>query len=122
MSLYKKQIGAEGEEAAARYLLQNKYTILERNYRCKLGEIDIIAKDRGDMVFIEVKTRSSMDYGLPCEAVNYRKQDKIKKVAQLYLMNKSIDMNVRFDIVEIIGRMADGKFSPKAVRVIKDAF
>ena len=79
---YKQTVGEKGEKRACKYLELKGYKILERNYRCKLGEIDIIAEDKNkDIVFVEVKTRSSLKYGAPSEAVNQYKQIHIKKVA-----------------------------------------
>lgn len=99
---YKKLLGDFGEECAAVYLKEKKYKILERNYKNAFGEIDIIAKQKKDIVFIEVKTRKSDKYGSPYEAVDYNKQNKIIAAAKLYLSkNKLFDKNVRFDMVEI---------------------
>jgi len=95
-------IGDFGESAAADYLRQAEYEILERKYRLKIGEIDIIAKQNNIFVFIEVKTRRSTRYGFPAEAVTYRKQQKILSTAQCYL--KQIGQNnacCRFDVMEI---------------------
>ena len=77
MEKYNKCIGNFGEDEAIRYLIKNKYKIIERNYSCKLGEIDIIAKDKDVLVFIEVKTRTNDKYGSPSLAVNYYKKRKI---------------------------------------------
>ncbi|EAX48690.1 protein of unknown function UPF0102 [Thermosinus carboxydivorans Nor1] len=70
-------MGKMGENAAADYLARNGYKILMRNYRCRIGEIDIVAERQGTIVFVEVKTRSSEKFGFPAEAVNYRKQQKL---------------------------------------------
>lgn len=103
--LNKRKIGEEYEEAAVRYLEQAGYEVIERNFRCKLGEIDIIAKDHCYLVFIEVKYRSSARYGLPIEAVDIKKQKTIYRVAQWYLKEHKIGNNIdiRFDIVCILG-------------------
>lgn len=96
------QVGDLGEQAAATYLSQSGYTILERKYRRKIGEIDIIAKINQTLVFIEVKTRSSTRYGFPAEAVTYRKQQKIMYTALCYLQQiKQEDACCRFDVIEI---------------------
>jgi len=95
-------LGNLGESAAADYLSNTGYDILERKYRLKIGEIDIIAKKDNVIVFIEVKTRRSTKYGSPAEAVTYRKQQKIMNTALCYL--KQIDQNnacCRFDVMEI---------------------
>ena len=96
--------GTGGEILAANFLKQQKYKILQMNYSNKIGEIDIIAQDRKTIVFVEVKRRQTLAYGRPVEAVDMRKANKIKKVAEIYLMleGKS-ESDVRFDVVEIIG-------------------
>lgn len=97
-----RDIGAIGEDIAIKYLRENGYVILERNFRTKTGEIDIIASINDIIVFIEVKTRNSDKYGLPYEAVNYKKQQKIIKVAQNYInLRRLNDYQYRFDIIEI---------------------
>ena len=96
------QVGDIGEQAAANYLCDNGYLILERKYRRKIGEIDIIAKNSQTLVFIEVKTRSNIRYGYPAEAVTYHKQQKIMHTALCYLKQiKQDDACCRFDVIEI---------------------
>lgn len=110
--------GKKGEEAAAAFLTKEGYRVIERNFRCPLGEIDIIALDSGTLAFVEVKTRSSVSFGLPEEAVNYRKRHQIAKVAQFYISRKKLfDNPARFDVVAVT--IMDGK---EEVRVIKNAF
>lgn len=95
-------VGDLGEQVAADYLYKAGYNILERKYRCKIGEIDIIAQINDILVFVEVKTRRSKTCGFPAEAVTYRKQQKIMNTALCYL--KQIDQNnacCRFDVMEI---------------------
>ncbi|CUH95633.1 hypothetical protein P22_1707 [Propionispora sp. 2/2-37] len=95
-------IGTAGETAAAEYLEHQGYSILQRQYRSKLGEIDIIAQKDGVFVFVEVKTRRSLIYGLPVEAVGYRKQQKIIHTALCYLKQiKQIEAPCRFDVMEV---------------------
>ena len=97
-----KVLGDRGESCAARYLGAQGYQILAQKYRTKIGEIDLIAKDRDTLVFVEVKTRRSVRCGLPAEAVNYRKQRKIIQTAMWYLREKQMDQTpCRFDIVEV---------------------
>lgn len=98
----KLAVGDLGEQAAADYLQQAGYEILERKYRLKLGEIDIIAKINNTFIFVEVKARSSTRYGFPAEAVTYRKQQKIITTALCYLscINKTAAC-CRFDVIEI---------------------
>lgn len=98
----KRELGIAGENEAAGYLLSIGYTIVERNYRTRLGECDIIAYDGPVLVFTEVKARSSDRLGLPCEAVTKRKQRNISQMALVYLQEKGLDdVNVRFDVMEV---------------------
>lgn len=98
-----KNLGRKGEEAAARYLEQRGYTILERNWTCFAGEADIIARDEDWLVFVEVKTRRSTEKGFPSEAVNVRKRDKYEKIALAYAADHSYtEVPVRFDVVSIV--------------------
>ncbi|MPW26068.1 YraN family protein [Alkalibaculum sp. M08DMB] len=94
--------GRIGEGIGIEYLKSKKLKILDVNFRCKIGEIDIIARNRDTVIFIEVKTRRDNEYGYPSESVTYRKQKKISKVALYYLQkNKLFEYNVRFDVLEI---------------------
>ena len=94
--------GKEGEKIAAEYLKKNGYQIIEINYRCPIGEIDIIAKEKNDLVFVEVKTRKSIELGYPEQAVGMRKQKKMSQLALWYLQKRKIaDTNARFDVVAI---------------------
>ncbi len=100
----RKELGAEGEEQASRFLERFGYKILERNYRSPLGEIDIVATDGQVICFIEVKTRRALSYGWPQEAVHLRKQRRIVQVALIYLKEKGIrDRDIRFDVVARYG-------------------
>lgn len=94
--------GKKGEIKAVLFFKKHGYKILETNFKNKIGEIDIIAEKDGVIVFIEVKNRSTYRFGRPIEAVDFRKQNKIKKVAEIYLMIKNKYYNdVRFDVVEV---------------------
>src|SRR4030065_448823 len=84
MTMERISKGRLGEDAAATFLTKEGYKIVERNFRCPLGEIDIVAVDKGVLVFVEVKTRSSNKFGLPEEAVNRRKQHQMAKTTQFY--------------------------------------
>ncbi len=100
-----RDFGAFGENMAALYLENNGYRILCRNYRCRCGELDIIALKDDELRFTEVKTRSSFDFGRPCEAVDRNKQKHIKQAAYMYLRQIS-EMKCRpsvfkFDVLEI---------------------
>ncbi|NIQ15190.1 MAG: YraN family protein [Candidatus Dadabacteria bacterium] len=98
-----RQKGKKGEDLACKYLKKDKYKILEKNFRCKQGEIDMIAEDRaGVLCFIEIKARSREDYGSAIEAVTPSKQKKLLATAFIYLENKKIrSKDMRFDIVSI---------------------
>ena len=96
-------LGISGEQSVAKHLKKYGYKILVQNYRCKLGEIDIIARDGPDLVFIEVKTRSGTSYGSPAAAVNARKQRQICRTEQCYLAEHSLfDSPARFDVVSVL--------------------
>lgn len=99
----KRDIGKDGEEIAAKYLLENGFEILERNYQYGHGEIDIVAKDEGVLVFVEVKTRKNLEFGEPEYAINKKKIQQIKKMAELYLFDKEIEeIDCRFDVVAVL--------------------
>jgi len=96
------EIGKEGEEYAAKYLEENGYKIIQRNFECKQGEIDIIAKDKEEYVFIEVKTRQNFHYGMPCEAVTKNKQKHIWNATKYYLYSHKLENKfIRFDVIEV---------------------
>lgn len=99
-----RSVGTEYERKAADYLRTHGYEILEKNFRCRSGEIDLIGKDGEYLVFIEVKYRSSDRMGEPAEAVNYRKQRAIIRVAKFYMLKNQIseDTPCRFDVVVIL--------------------
>lgn len=105
----KREIGAKYEDVAVKYLIDRGYEILEKNYRCRYGEIDIIARHKvGNdifIVFIEVKYRNSERIGSPFEAVDYRKQMIIRKVSEHFLINNGYKEmpRVRYDVVGITG-------------------
>ena len=110
----KRKIGSDYEEKAVRYLENSGYIIVERNFYCKQGEIDIIAKNGEYLVFIEVKYRRDDKKGYPTEAVNYNKRNRIIKAAKYYLYkNGYMEQAVRFDVVSIMG---------DEIELIKDAF
>jgi putative endonuclease len=120
MKRLNKTIGDFGEDLAEDYLRRLGYNILERNFSCKIGELDLIVKDKTHVIFIEVKTRYDSQYGLPCEAVTATKKYKLYKTAQYYIMIKKLyHENFRFDVVDIILSKADNKHE---IRVIKNAF
>jgi len=103
MTIQKKELGARGEEIAVRYLKRRGYRILERNYRIRFGEIDIIAEQGADLVFIEVKTRSDTLYGSPFDSVTVPKQRQLSKVALEYISKHDCHKRpARFDVVGVL--------------------
>jgi len=114
----RQNFGKKSESIAAKHLKKNGYKILEQNYRTKLGEIDIIAKDKDTLVFVEVKARSSNRFGNPKWAVTLKKQIKISMVALLYIKStKQRNVKARFDVVAI----SSAKDKP-SIEIIKNAF
>ena len=103
MSKQNLYLGKKGEETAVGLLKNNGYKILLKNYKTKLGEIDIIASDKGTICFIEVKTRQSDRFGSPVEAISASKQRQISKAALVFLKEKNLlDKKARFDVVSIL--------------------
>lgn len=101
-NVYNKNLGASGEKKAAKYLKKLKYKILEKNYFTPFGEADIVARDGEDIVFIEVKTRTSELFGEPSEAVNKNKRRRYRNIAAYYLSDAENSF-YRFDVIEVIG-------------------
>lgn len=99
--------GAIGETIAARFLRDKKYTILAANYRCRFGEIDIIAADRSYIAFVEVKTRRADALYTPREAVTAAKQRRILQTAAVYLSRNPIERQPRFDVIEVVTAIDD---------------
>lgn len=117
MSLLRKMLGKEGEDRAAKFLAKQGYKIIERNYRTRNGEIDLIALHQAELVFVEVKTRTSNAYGAPELAVNPRKQQRMIKAALGYIKYKQLhQMPCRFDVVAI------NAASEQEVELIRNAF
>lgn len=110
-----RQVGAAYEEKACAFLKEKGLRIVERNFRVRQGEIDVIARDRGTLVFVEVKYRKNPSKGLPEEAVDFRKQRQISRVALFYLTFRRLPVSTpcRFDVVAICG---------EEIRWITDAF
>ncbi len=116
--MQKKALGKRGEDLALRFLKKKGYKIVERNYICKMGEMDIIAQEKDTLVFVEVKTRTSTAFGPPQLAVNPAKQMQLSKVALNFLKEKRLeDIKARFDVVAIVLRP-----SGEEIELIKDAF
>jgi putative endonuclease len=118
MRNWKQKFGEQGEALAARRLKKAGYKIIETNYRTRLGEIDIIAKDKDTIVFVEVKSRRSVHFGNPKQAVTLQKQKKISMVALCYLKTTGQSTaKARFDVVTIISNQDEPQ-----VEIIKNAF
>ncbi len=116
--MQKKELGKKGEDLALRFLNKNGYRIIERNYVCKMGEMDIIAREKDTLAFIEVKTRTSTAFGPPQLAVNASKQRQMSKVALNFLKEKKLEeVKARFDVVAIL-------LGPQGeeIELIRDAF
>lgn len=112
--------GSWGEERAARYLRLRAYRILEKNYRCRLGEIDLIARRGGYLVFVEVKLRKTDRFGAAREFVNRAKQERILATAQLWLQEHETELQPRFDVIEIYA--PDGPEGRVTINHIENAF
>lgn len=124
MSLKKKELGAQGEEIAVRYLKSRGYRILERNYRIRLGEIDIIAEQGADLVFIEVKTRSDTLFGSPFESLTFAKQRQLSKVALEYINKRDWhNRPARFDVVGILFKAGNSRqLKDAGIELMQNAF
>lgn len=96
-------LGHFGEDQACRFLRKKGFRILERNYRIRTGEVDIIAKSGKMIIFVEVKTRTSSDFALPWEAVGFRKRKNLKSAAKMYIRERALKgFEYRFDVISII--------------------
>ena len=112
----KRLLGQRGEEIACKALEKEGYRILEKNFRCRQGEIDIIAEEKGVICFVEVKSRFSESFGLPEEAVTGWKHKKLLTVAVIYLEKKRIkSQDMRFDVVSV-------DLKSEKARILKNAF
>lgn len=109
------ELGKSGEDVACKYLERQGYSIVARNFKCKAGEIDIIATELNELVLVEVKTRCSKKYGEAREAVTQVKRKHIKKATEFYLhKNKLENQYIRFDVIEVY--LKNGKFSVRHVK------
>ena len=111
-------VGKRGEDLVCRHLKKAGYRILERNFRARFGEVDIIALKKGHIAFVEVKTRSTDAFGSPAESVGYKKQKSLILAAKEYMMkNENADAGCSFDVAEVIL-----KESGPTIRYIENAF
>ena len=116
-------IGALGEEAAVKALVKRGYKIIERNYRSKMGEIDIIARDGDYTCFIEVRLRKNNKFGSPADTIDEKKRHRIINTAKLYAVSKKkYDTPMRFDAVVINADADKDKLKNADIQIIKDAF
>ena len=120
---FSKRVGRQGEDIASQVIQGRcKMKIVEKNFRARMGEIDIIARDHNTLVFIEVKSRVTLNAGFPEESVTENKQKKIRNVALYYLISHGYnpyDVNFRFDVISIT--FLDG-FSHPSIKYFKNAF
>lgn len=116
--------GRKGEALAETALTEMGYQILERNWRHKHLEVDLIALEKGMLVFVEVKTRNDLRYGEPHEAIDWKKEQKLARAANIYLSQQSYKGEVRFDIVSVVlpQDVPAGLDIVPTVEVIRDAF
>lgn len=124
MGLFSDEIkvtGKWGEEQAARYLKKHGYRILEQNYSCRFGEIDIIAADRTFLVFVEVKTRKDTSFAEAREFVGAGKQRRVLSAASVWMTHHDMDLQPRFDVIEVYGT-ADMPYRKLAIHHFEDAF
>ncbi|MFH1837979.1 MAG: YraN family protein [Candidatus Kuenenbacteria bacterium] len=116
----KRKIGNLGEEIAKKYFKKQGYKIIKQNFTNRAGEIDLIVKEKNQIIFVEVKTRTNQNFGYPEESIDSRKQNKIIRAAQNYLFEKKIiSENYRFDVISVEINQLTKKAS---IRHIKNAF
>ena len=112
--VHKKVLGRKGEKLVAAYIESRGMKIVQRNYRTPFGEADIVAIDGDEVVFIEVKTRSSDLFGTPAESVTKTKRERYRKIAKCYWLQTGEEPNARFDVAEV--------FSDGSIEYIENAF
>ena len=113
------KLGSRGEALAWNFLRKQGYSILEKNYRTRFGEVDVIARKEGVLIFLEVKTRRDSRFGLPEEAVDWRKRQKLARVAQAYLQAEGLENRpARFDVLSVTW---NGEEEPRFF-LLEDAF
>lgn len=117
----RRGIGAWGEAQAAKYLKKQGFRILERNYGCRFGEIDLIAADRRYLAFVEVKLRKSDAFARAAEFVDWRKQNRLRMAAELWLSQHETELQPRFDVIEIYAPEGELTKKPR-INHLEDAF
>lgn len=113
--------GAWGEAVAAEYLRKKRYSIVAAGYRCRFGEIDLIASDRKHLVFVEVKLRKNASFANALEYVDRHKQDRIRITASMYLSQNPTNLQPRFDVIEVYAPEGSSTARPE-IRHMEDAF
>ena len=121
----RRLVGAAGEAAAAAHLIANGYEVLHSNWRCRIGELDLVAAKRGVLVFVEVRARSASSmyrFGTPQESVDARKRNKLRRLAEAYLqqLNGEPPERIRFDLIAVVTSGEEGE--PVSVEHIENAF
>ena len=114
--------GKYGEYYAAKYMSEHGYKILHRNYKCRIAEIDIIALDGNTLCFAEVKTRKDKLHGYGSDFVNKAKIEKLVLGARSYIASHKVTNDIRFDVVEVYGRVMQSGFAVSEINIIKNAF
>ena len=114
-------LGPWGETLAAAYLQKKRYQIVACNYKCRFGEIDLIAKNRKEIVFVEVKLRKNANFAQAHEYVDRRKQDRLRMTASMYLAENPTNLQPRFDVVEIYAPEGTATVKPEIYH-LEDAF
>lgn len=117
----RKGVGSWGEAQAAKYLKKHGYRILERNYSCRFGEIDLIVSDRRFLVFVEVKLRKSDAFTRASEFVDWQKQNRLRTTAELWLSLHETELQPRFDVIEIYAPEGEETKKP-LINHLEDAF
>lgn len=113
--------GAWGESVAAEYLRKKKFKLVATNYRCRLGEIDLIVADKQYLIFVEVKLRKSDSFARPAEFVDFYKQKRLRSTAEMYLSENPTPLQPRFDVIEVYAPEGINTKQPKIYH-LEDAF
>lgn len=116
-----ESLGRWGEETAAKYLRKKHYTVTAANFRCRMGEIDLIAENREFIVFVEVKLRKNANFAQALEFVDRRKQERLKRAALVYLSQNETEKQPRFDVIEVYAPEGTQTRRPKICH-LEDAF
>ena len=115
----RRQLGVEGEAMALHFLESQGLILLARNYRCRIGELDLVLKDHSQIVFVEVRTKSSQEFGTGLESITFKKRSKLKLVAQHFMACHDLQgVDIRFDVISIC-KPSSG---PSVLEHVKGAF